>query len=213
VSKGTAKNSTRPRGRPALSAESVKRHALGIRTTKALKDALLRASEESGRSLAQEIELRLERSIDNQKHLAEVLELVFGRQVAGIMLAIGYVMKEVLFADPALKQPDGWLSNSRAFGEVAQSITALLQVTDPDVNLPRLAELRKVFDTGDSTSELLALTVAEAIAFPDVQVDLEIIEIPWAAVIRSWLGDAAIARLKERLRGSPALPIPHPESE
>jgi hypothetical protein len=43
--------------------------------------------------LAQEIELRLERSLDGQHHLAEVLELGFGRQVAGIMLAMGYVMK------------------------------------------------------------------------------------------------------------------------
>jgi hypothetical protein len=145
--------------------------------------------------------------------LAEVLELVFGRQVAGIMLAIGYVMKEVLFANTALKQPDGWLSSSPAFGEVTQSITALLQVIDPDVDPPRLAELREIFDAGDSAPEVQALTVAEAIAFPEVQVDLEIIDIPWAAVIRSWLGDAAIARLKERLRGSPARPIPQPESE
>ena len=133
MSKGTLQNSTRSRGRPALPAESVKRHALGLRTTKALKDALLRASEQSGRSLAQEIELRLERSLDSQHHLAEVLELGFGRQVAGIMLAMGYVMKTVLFADQTVRQPDGWLSSPRAFSEVAQSINALLQVIDPDV--------------------------------------------------------------------------------
>jgi hypothetical protein len=69
VRAGTGKNSKRPRGRPALPAESVKRHALGIRTTKALKDALLRASQESGRSLAQEIEFRLEWSLADQRRL------------------------------------------------------------------------------------------------------------------------------------------------
>ena len=52
----------RRRGRPALPPEEGKRYPLGIRTTKALRDALLSASRASGRSLAQEIEFRLEHS-------------------------------------------------------------------------------------------------------------------------------------------------------
>jgi hypothetical protein len=52
----------RRRGRPPLAPEEGKRYPLGIRTTKALRDALLSASRASGRSLAQEIEFRLERS-------------------------------------------------------------------------------------------------------------------------------------------------------
>jgi hypothetical protein len=165
--------------------------------------------------LAQEIELRLERSLDGQHHLAEVLELGFGRQVAGIMLAMGYVMKEVLFADQTVRQPDGWLSSPRAFSEVAQSLNALLQVIDPDVHPPVLAELKEIFETGEPTdlAKLEALTVAEAIAFPDAKVDLEVLDIPLAAVIRSWLGDAVIARLKDRLGESPAPPDPSPKSE
>jgi hypothetical protein len=148
--------------------------------------------------------------------LAEVLELGFGRQVAGIMLAIGYVMKEVLFADDTVKQPDGWLSSPRAFSEVAQSINALLQVIDPDAHPPVLAELREFLERGDPTDDvakLEALTVAEAIAFPDLKVDLEMLDIPLAAVIRSWLGDAVIARLKDRLGESPAPPDPSPKPE
>jgi hypothetical protein len=167
----------------------------------------LRASEQSGRSLAQEIELRLERSLDDQRHLAEVLELGFGRQVAGIMLTMGYVMKEVLFADDTVRQPDGWLSSPRAFREVTQSINALLQVIDPDACPPVLAELRGILEegkVGDDIAKLDALNVAEAIAFPNLPVDLELVDIPWAAVIRRWLGDAAIARLKDRLGESPA---------
>ena len=207
-------NSTRSRGRPALPAESVKRHALGLRTTKALKDALLRASEQSGRSLAQEIELRLERSLDSQHHLAEVLELGFGRQVAGIMLAMGYVMKTVLFADQTVRQPDGWLSSPRAFSEVAQSINALLQVIDPDVHPSVLAGLREILETGRPDPKVEALNVAEAIGFPNLKIDdLETVDIPLAAVIRSWLGDAVIARLKDRLGESPAPPDPSPKSE
>jgi hypothetical protein len=69
----------RPRGRPALPAEKGKRYAIGIRTTKALKDALLSASRASGRSLAQEIEFRLERSVEGQ-NLEQIVMEVINRQ-------------------------------------------------------------------------------------------------------------------------------------
>lgn len=52
----------RPRGRPALPPEEGKRYALGIRTTRNLKDLLQKAADSSGRSVAHEIEHRLENS-------------------------------------------------------------------------------------------------------------------------------------------------------
>jgi hypothetical protein len=57
----------RPRGRPVLPPDEVKRHSVGIRTTKKLKDALQRAADLSGRSVAQEIEFRLEQSFEVEK--------------------------------------------------------------------------------------------------------------------------------------------------
>jgi hypothetical protein len=56
----------RRRGRPRLPAEQGKRHPIAIRTTKELKERLERASAASGRSLAQEMEFRLERSFEVQ---------------------------------------------------------------------------------------------------------------------------------------------------
>jgi hypothetical protein len=56
----------RPRGRPALPDEMGKRYSLGIRTTRELRDALKDAADASGRSVAQEIELRLERSFETE---------------------------------------------------------------------------------------------------------------------------------------------------
>jgi hypothetical protein len=56
-------NPPRPRGRPPLPAGEAKRYPLAIRSTKEMKDALVRAAKLSGRSLAQEIEYRLERSL------------------------------------------------------------------------------------------------------------------------------------------------------
>ena len=54
------------RGRPRLPAEEGKRYPIAIRTTKELKERLERASKASGRSLAQELEFRLERSFEVQ---------------------------------------------------------------------------------------------------------------------------------------------------
>ncbi|MGA7263433.1 MAG: hypothetical protein WA709_05730 [Stellaceae bacterium] len=54
--------SLRPPGRPRHNADEIKRHPLTIRTTKALKDRLVEAARHSGRSLAGEIEFRLNQS-------------------------------------------------------------------------------------------------------------------------------------------------------
>ena len=53
----------RKRGRPALPPEQGKRYPLNMRTTKTLRDSLSAAHKKSGRSRAQEVEHRLERSM------------------------------------------------------------------------------------------------------------------------------------------------------
>lgn len=50
------------RGRPKLPPGQGKRHGLSLRTTKQLRDQIKAASRLSGRSMAQEIEYRLERT-------------------------------------------------------------------------------------------------------------------------------------------------------
>jgi hypothetical protein len=47
----------------------IKRYPLNMRTTKSLRQRLERAAKKSGRSLAQEVERRLERSLDIEQHL------------------------------------------------------------------------------------------------------------------------------------------------
>jgi hypothetical protein len=59
MAKGSA--AARPRGRPALPPERGKRYAVGIRTTKEIKELLQHAADSAGRSLAAEIEARLTR--------------------------------------------------------------------------------------------------------------------------------------------------------
>jgi hypothetical protein len=67
-------NTQRPRGRPRLRAGEGKRYTIAIRTTKDLRDRLKSTSGQSGRSLAREIELRLEQSFKYEDFLSALDE-------------------------------------------------------------------------------------------------------------------------------------------
>ena len=62
---------------------------LGTRVTPELKQRLDAAAEHNGRSQAQEIEFRLERSFDRASLLSEVMALSYSRQLAGVLLCRG----------------------------------------------------------------------------------------------------------------------------
>jgi hypothetical protein len=174
---------------------------MSFRVTPGFKEKLDRAARESGRSLAQEIELRLERSLDEERHLADALEIGFGRQVAGLMLAIGYVIKE---AQPGYQPGElGWLSNPEAFRVIAASVNSLLQAIDPDAHPAVWARLRTALYEGDMNApEFNAVIVAAAIADSNNPHQTEFW--PLVPIIDHWLGAAVIARLKDRLALPPA---------
>src|SRR5580704_9417230 len=64
------------RGRPPLDPGVAKRASFNTRLRPALKLALETAAKQEGRSLSEEIEFRLEQSLDDERHLADALELV-----------------------------------------------------------------------------------------------------------------------------------------
>jgi hypothetical protein len=66
------------RGRPPLPRGKGKRYNLGIRTTKELRDLLRKAAALSGRSVAQEIEFRLERSFERDESVKDAMTATFG---------------------------------------------------------------------------------------------------------------------------------------
>jgi TraY domain len=67
----------RPRGRPPLPQAEGKRHALALRVTAERRNALEEAAAQSGRSLSQEIEFRLEQSFHEEASYG-------GREMAGL---------------------------------------------------------------------------------------------------------------------------------
>jgi hypothetical protein len=183
----------KPTGRPPLAPGEGKKYPLSIRSTRELKAALVKASQASGRSMAQEIEHRLEQSLDDQRHLADALELSFGRQAAGLMLLLGCVMKPLLSRRPARGRVPG-LSGHRAFAEMSDAINALLQLLDPRGEPAWLHDLA-AYEGPDAVE--WAAGMALPTVFPD-EPDLDDNPI-WGPVIRAWLGDAVMVRLQKRL--------------
>jgi hypothetical protein len=171
-----------------------KRLPLSMRITPALRARLVSAAAENGRSITQEAELRLEQTVDQERSLVGVLELGFGRQVAAVMLAIGYVIKGM---QPDRRPGDiGWLSDPEVFREIVDSINLLLQAIDPHPHPAAWAVLRRSMnheDQGDAA--LYASIVAQTIADSRFADDLA----PLMPIIRSWIGEAAVARLRDRL--------------
>ena len=105
------------RGRPALPPEKGKRHAVGIRTTRKLKDLLQWAADLSGRSLAQEIEYRLEASFQTEDAFG-------GPRTAALLRSLGAAAQ--LWKGGAA---DAWLDDPRARRSIFQRWKQQLELT------------------------------------------------------------------------------------
>ena len=77
----------------------IKRYPLNMRTTKSIRDRLESAANDSGRSLAQEVEYRLERSFETQELLPEILTLSYGKRLAELLLKIASDIKPHAFVE------------------------------------------------------------------------------------------------------------------
>jgi predicted transcriptional regulator len=179
---------------------------MSFRVTPQFKEKLDRVAKKSGRSLAQEIELRLERSLDEERHLAEALELAFDRQVAGLMLAIGCVLREEWLSHPTSERSD-WLSDPKAFRAVAESINLWLELIDPTTPT-KAGTIRAILDDSNTEGTPAETAAIVATALSDVEEWKGWFDIgPLTSTIRGWLGAAVIGRLRD------GLALPPPPSE
>jgi hypothetical protein len=185
-------------GWPARTPEPGERVAMSFRVTPELKAKLDRAAETSGRSLAQEIELRLERSLDAQHQLVDALGLAFGRQVAALVLLMGLVTKQTVFfaREPRRPGDQASISNAFVFAHVTSAINEVLRRIEPagDYKAPS----GKVLFTDElPNGRAVADTVVDLIADSERQdADIEETFDLWGPIIRRWLGHAAFARIR-----------------
>lgn len=93
----------------------------------------------------------------------------------------------------------------------AEAINLLLQALAPDAHPKVWAKLNKAVDETDEpgAAELTAGIMAQVLADTKEEIfhDLG----PWVSTIRSWLGAAVIARLRDRFVSSPSPTRLNPE--
>jgi hypothetical protein len=185
----------RPRGRPSVPAEKAKRYPLAIRTTKRLKDLLQHAADSSGRSLAQEVEFRLELSLqadEINEHGDGPLAIV--EMVARAMLKAG---EGARYLSSSGRAPFGgdWADDAYAFDQAFQAAILVLEALRPDGPTEPTGYalgLEQVEPgSGKQGGRLTAASIIEAVANPGPG------EIGrWAQSPREMLSAASLERLK-----------------
>ena len=121
VRRSSQRPSAKRRGRPSLPKGEGKRHAIGLRATADLRRKLEEGARQSGRSLSQEAEFRLENSFRDDGRITET----FGGDLAfKIMRALAAVVPVV----NSIRGGD-WLQDAPVFDDViGQWLLALMKL-------------------------------------------------------------------------------------
>jgi hypothetical protein len=119
-------------GRPTTTPKEREKATLGIRASAMLKRRLDDAAKVSARSLSQEAEIRLEASFSKEDLLSQVVALAYGRQLAGLLLMLGRVMRGVgercaLDATHSFDAVDRWLEVPYAANQAISAATRVLE--------------------------------------------------------------------------------------
>jgi hypothetical protein len=114
-------------GRPLKPAEAGTRVSLGLKVTGEMKNLIDAAAAKSGRSQSQEAAFRLERSFDRIELLPEVLALAYGRELAGLILALAATMDAAGDASPRMPVT----ANARTYADAEMAAVALLAELRP----------------------------------------------------------------------------------
>ena len=131
--------SKKKRGRPPLPQGEGKRHPLNIRTTKEMRDRLEAAATASGRSLAQEVEFRLEASLSNEKKdelthqvlMDNIYEQFGGRDIYSLMELLARAIRLVEY-----ETKKSWLNDTETDDQVQVAWKAILRRCGPEPDQP-----------------------------------------------------------------------------
>src|SRR5690242_21925669 len=79
---------------PGRRPKDQKRIPLSVRITPVMRDRLVSTAKGDGRSITQEVELLLEQALSDKRRIPDILELAYGPWIAGLLIGLGYAMKE-----------------------------------------------------------------------------------------------------------------------
>src|ERR1051326_2038547 len=160
-----------------------KRFPLNIRTTFEIRESLERAAASSGRSLAQELEMRLERSFAAEVGIQSTIEFAFGAEIAAIILLMAEVMKDAAAAAQVFAGKEaGFLDDAVVFYEGSDAVAEVLRAFRPNETRGELAPEQK-----GALGRMLARGYLEAVRNKDRGGDIA----TRVQAIRDLLGDRA----------------------
>lgn len=129
----------------------VEKMTTSMRLPVGLKERLDDAAKASGRSLTQEVELRIEQSFKQQDLLPELLALAYGRETAGLLFALAAVLvavgREAAFTKGGLKGASSWFDEPYAFDQALNAVRGMLEALRPhgDTIAPQFDWMNSVF--------------------------------------------------------------------
>ena len=162
-------------GRPTKQPTPGSRASLGLKVTDEIKQRLDMAAKASGRTQSQEAEARLERTFRDEDLLPQLLEIAYGREVAGLLLALGSVMRDAgehagVRSTNSFGGAAEWFANPIAYEEARAAAATVLDALRPsgplleasEVNADAVAGLGK--QIADGMLEALSNPAREGIA-------------------------------------------------
>jgi hypothetical protein len=127
----------RPAGRPRSVRPAGQRSTLSLRITAELFEQLNKEAKAKGKTLSAVAETRLEFAGRDERRLDQALELVYGRQLAGLLTLFGHVMREVgrsagFSSTYTLEGAENWMTNPYAYGQVAKAANLIFKRFRPE---------------------------------------------------------------------------------
>jgi hypothetical protein len=146
-----------PKG-PGRRPKDQKRVPLSVRITPEMRDKLVSTAKGNGRSITQEVELLLEQALSDKRRITDILELAYGPWIAGLLIGLGYVMKEagrvahlrkamghvsIAARGPAalLEELENWPADPHAFNQAVKAAITLFEAVRPEGEFEPAVEL------------------------------------------------------------------------
>ena len=167
---------------------------LTLRIKEPLRADLAKTAKQRGVSMNAEIVNRLERSSHNQSLLNEVLDLEYGKRLAGFLLLVGRAMNEAgmhsaLYDTKTLEGAKNWLDNAFGFDQAVKAAQWIFEASRPT------GVLEKESEFGVNWADSLLDGVAGEITIrPDLK--------EWTANVRDMLGPMVDHINRQRKGGS-----------
>jgi len=185
---------------------SGKRFPLNMRTTIELRQALEEAARHSGRSLAQEVEQRLQRSLqaDAGGQVYDTLAHAYGEKTSGLVLLIAAVVASIGSTTTRDVDAADWFSNPYAFDQVAQGVNEVLERARPEgaIAVPTRSRNPQIDNDQSSAHPMRRLreNIGRMIASDTISTMAGRREsedwMQWGRTLRDLLGPTLVARLQ-----------------